>query len=83
MFKVTVTPEATKQFKHLPITEQTKIRKKLISLENNPFSGKKLSGELSQLRSLKTWPYRIIYYIDRNKQNIFITSILHRQGAYK
>lgn len=83
MLKVIVTPEAVKQFKHLPISEQAKIKKKLLSLENNPLAGKKLSGELSQLRSLKVWPYRVIYYIDQNKQNIFITSILHRQGAYK
>ena len=62
MFKVTVTPEATKQFKHLPITEQTKIRKKLISLENNPFSGKKLSGELSQLRKSFDNLYSIFDY---------------------
>ena len=83
MFKVTITPQATKQFKHLPSSEQTKIKKKLVSLEKNPLAGKKLSGELSQLRSLKVWPYRIIYHIDQNKQSIFITSILHRQGAYE
>lgn len=83
MLKVIVTPQAAKQFKHLPSSEQTKIKKKLISLENNSLAGKKLSGELSELRSLKAWPYRIIYYIDQNKQSIFITSILHRQGAYK
>ena len=83
MLKVIVTPQAVKQFKHLPSSEQTKIKKKLISLENNSLAGKKLSGELSELRSLKAWPYRIIYYIDQNKQSIFITSILHRQGVYK
>lgn len=83
MFEVILTPQATKQFKHLPKIEQTKIKKKLASLESNPISGKKLSGELSELRSLKVWPYRIIYHVNQNKQNIFITSIIHRQGAYK
>lgn len=83
MLKVIITPQAAKQFKHLPTSEQTKIKKKLISLESDPLAGKKLSGELSELRSLKVWPYRIIYYIDQNEQSIFVTSILHRQGAYR
>lgn len=83
MPKVIVTPQATKQFKHLPIPEQIKLKKKLTTLEIDPFSGKKLSGELAELRSLRVWPYRIIYYIDTKKQNIFITSIIHRQEAYK
>lgn len=83
MFQVLITPQAGKQFKHLPRSGQIKIKKKLISLESNPLSGKKLSGELSELRSLRVWPYRIIYYINQKKQKIFITSIIHRQGAYK
>ncbi len=83
MFAVIITPQATKQFKHLPQSEQAKIKKKLIALENNSLFGKKLSGELSELRSLKAWPYRIIYYIDQKKQSLFIISIIHRQGAYK
>lgn len=83
MFEVIITPQAVRQFKHLPKSEQTKIRKKLTVLESNSLSGKKLSGELAELRSLKAWPYRIIYYTDQKEQNIFITSIIHRQGAYK
>jgi mRNA-degrading endonuclease RelE of RelBE toxin-antitoxin system len=83
MFKVIITPQATKQFKHLPKVEQIKIKKKPAALEDNLLSGKKLSGELAELRSLRAWPYRIIYYTDQKKQNIFITSILHHQGAYK
>ena len=81
MAQVIITPKARKQFKHLPTSEQVKIKKKLISLESDPYIGKKLSGELTELRSLKAWPYRIIYYT--KKDIIFITSIIHRQGAYQ
>lgn len=81
MAQVIITPKAQKQFQHLPIVEQAKIKKKLSLLKDDPLAGKKLSGELLSLRSLRAWPYRIIYYIE--KDIVFITSILHRQGAYQ
>lgn len=81
--QIVITAEANKQYKHLPKSEQIKIRKKLSLLENDPFSGKKLSGELAGYRSLRVWPYRIIYTIDETRSEIEVKSILHRQGVYK
>lgn len=81
MLKIIITPKAQKQFKHLPTSEQAKIKKKLTSLESYPHAGKKLFGELAELRSLRVWPFRVIYYIE--KDTVFITSIIHRQGVYK
>ena len=78
---VILSKDSQKQFEHLPSSEQINIKKKLVALENNLLVGKKLAGELAQLRSLKAWPYRIIYYI--NKDKVFVTSIIHRQGAYQ
>lgn len=80
MLQVIITPKAQKQYKYLAHIQQTKIKKKLSTLEGDPYAGKKLSGKLAELRSLRVWPYRIIYYINKNK--IFITSIVHRQAAY-
>lgn len=77
------TKEATKHYTLLKQSDQNKIAKKLFLLKGNPLLGKKLSGELFRIRSLKAWPYRIIYYIDTLKQEVWVTSILHRQGAYK
>ena len=79
--EVIITPQAQKQYHHLPSTEQDKIKKKLKALQNFPLSDKKLAGQFKDLRSLKAWPYRIIYYL--SKKNLFVVSILHRQGAYK
>jgi addiction module RelE/StbE family toxin len=79
--QIVITAEANKQYKHLPKTEQIKIKKKLAQLEQEPLAGKILSGELSGYRSIRAWPYRIIYSID--DLNVTIKSILHRQGAYK
>lgn len=81
--QVIVTPKALKQYNHFPKSEQAKIKKKLISLEQNPQEGKKLSGEFEELRSLRSWPFRIIYFIDKKQSKIFVVTIAHRQGVYK
>lgn len=80
---VIVTPKALGQYNHLPKTEQAKIKKKFLAIEQNPQIGKKLSGEYAELRSLRAWPYRLIYYIDKKHKKIFIVTIAHRQGVYK
>lgn len=81
--KIIVTPEANKQYNHLPKVEQKKIKKKLAVLEQDPYAGKKLSGNFSELRSLRVWPYRILYYTDDSQKTIYIVTIAHRQGIYK
>ena len=73
-------PEAVKQLKKLPLLQKKKIIKKLELLSQNPHSGKTLRGELVGLRSLRAWPYRIIYEIQN--RTIIIFSIVHRQSAY-
>jgi mRNA-degrading endonuclease RelE of RelBE toxin-antitoxin system len=81
--QVIVTPEARKQYEHLPVPEQKKIKRKLLVLESSPLEGKKLSGSMSELRSLKVWPYRILYYLDNTRNSVFVVTIAHRQGVYK
>jgi mRNA-degrading endonuclease RelE of RelBE toxin-antitoxin system len=72
---------AKKQLQRLPKTEQRKIERRMSVLESNAFEGKKLCGELAGLRTLRSWPYRIIYYIEND--TVIIDSIAHRQGVYK
>ena len=81
--EVIVTRQAEKQLVKLPKTERKKVQRKLLLIESSPLSGKKLSAEFEGKRSLKAWPYRIIYSVDTQTNKIFILSILHRQGAYK
>jgi len=81
--EVILTPEAQKQYKKLPKIEQNKIKKKLIFLKKNPHEGKKLSGKWSTLRSLRAWPYRIIYFKNEKSEVIYIVTIAHRQGVYR
>lgn len=81
--KVALSEDAQKQYKRLPKTQQTKINKKLIILQQNPYSGKKLAGEFSDFWVIRAWPYRIIYEINEKAKRIEIHKIKHRQGAYK
>lgn len=75
--------DVLKQYKSLPKADQVKIHKKLIALQQNPYEGKKLAGELEGIRSLRAWPYRILYEINEKKKTIEIHKIAHRQGVYK
>lgn len=81
--KVLLSKKADENLKSLPQSEQKKIIKKLLLLEADPFAGKKLGGEYTGSWSLKVWPYRIIYRIDKMNKEVLIGSILHRQGAYR
>lgn len=80
--QIILAKDAKKHFKHLPESERSKVRKKLLTLIHNPTIGKKLSGELEGLRSLRVWPYRIIYKINTAERRIEVSDIIHRQGAY-
>jgi mRNA-degrading endonuclease RelE of RelBE toxin-antitoxin system len=83
--KVLLTADAEKQFLKLPKPERNKIEKKLKLLSQDPHAGKKLAGEYAEQRSLRAWPYRILYTITTSSQQevIIVIAILHRQGAYK
>jgi len=79
---IIVTPEAEKQYNNLPKIEQKKVKKKILLLGINEKAGKKLLGTFSELYSLRAWPYRIIYYINRSQKTVYIVTIAHRQGVY-
>jgi len=73
-----LTKEAYKQYLKLKVLNRNKVEKKISYLILHPFVGKKLSGEYKSSRSLRAWPYRIIYYIKERQKEIWIVSIIHR-----
>lgn len=81
MVNVFITPQAVKDYKKLSPVEQKKIKKRLALLESSPTSGKRLTGKLSGIYSLRAWPYRILYIIQ--SKEVWVTHIAHRQGVYK
>ncbi len=82
--KVLLTSDAEKQFLKLPKPERMKVEKKLKLLTQTPHAGKKLSREYANQRSLRAWPYRIIYTVasTSEQETVIVVAILHRQGAY-
>lgn len=75
--------DTKKQYEQLPKKEQIKVHKKLLLLAENPTVGKKLTGQLWGIRSLRAWPYRIIYEINEKEKRIEVLKIAHRQGVYR
>ena len=81
--EVLLSASATKEYRALPPTAKAKIKKKLTVLSLDPHLGKKLGGQFSPARSLRVWPYRIIYVFDQSQKQIAVLKIAHRQGVYK
>lgn len=81
--KVQLTPTAEKQLLKLKRSEAKKVDKKLRLFSVAPMSGKKLEGKLKNRYSLRAWPYRIIYLVNKKQQRVEIEVIEHRQSAYK
>ena len=55
----------------------------LEDLAITPFLGKPLHGEFEGCRSIKTFSFRIVYEIERNKIVITVLRIQHRKKSYK
>lgn len=83
MFKVIYSHRAQKNLKKIPGKQQKKILQSIEILQNNPYIGKSLQGELANKYSLRIWPYRIIYSIQKKMITITIINIGHRQHIYK
>ncbi|HSW47815.1 MAG TPA: type II toxin-antitoxin system RelE/ParE family toxin [Candidatus Saccharimonadales bacterium] len=81
--QIILSKKAQKNYKKIPKVEQKRIKEKLKALEKDSLIGKKLDAEYSEFRSLRAWPYRIIYQINKSRHQIEVAAILHRQGAYK
>lgn len=80
--KITLSKTAQKELSKIPRNNQEKVAKKIDLLEKFPYLGKKLSGELKDKYSLRAWPYRIIYEVDKKLGAVNILRIVHRQGVY-
>ncbi len=83
MFDVFLKPKAQKQFDALPVRDREKVFNALEGLREDPFAGKKLQGELYGLYSLRVWPYRIIYTIEKRMIIVTVVAIGQRKDVYK
>lgn len=79
--KIFYNPGVEKQLRKLSKAEAKKVLRKIEVLAQEKQTGKALRGQLQGLRSLRAWPYRIIYQVSGSK--IIIYSVAHRQGVYR
>ncbi len=82
MYKVIFKNSAQKLFRKLDKFDQQRIVKKLKLLEQNPFLGKPLIGELVGAWTLRIGKYRVIYQIRHEKLIIFVLDVGHRKNVY-
>ena len=83
MYTVIVKKKATKQFQKLQEKDRTRVLAALQALRTNPFAGKKLDRDLVGHYSVRVWPYRIIYSIDKNIVTVTVVAIGHRKDVYR
>ena len=83
MYTIVLDTSAKKDLRKIPVAHKTRIRGALHSLSMNPYVGKKLQGEHEGFRSVRVWPYRVLYAIQKEIITVTVIAIGHRQGVYK
>jgi len=83
MINVIVTESFEKNLVKLPKNIQRLVVRRLLTLKNDPYFGKPLSGKLKGSFSIRVWPYRILYQFDQKLKKIFVYKIQHRKDVYK
>ncbi|MCB9807683.1 type II toxin-antitoxin system RelE/ParE family toxin [Candidatus Peribacteria bacterium] len=82
-YRVLLSKRAEKSLFKLSLKDQKRMAEGLLALQNNPFAGKKLEGEHKGLWSLRVWPYRIIYTIEKKIVTVTVVAIGDRKDVYK
>ncbi len=62
---------------------RTRMEEAILAIADDPLVGKKLKGDFGKekLRSLKVWPYRIIYRFESHFLDIIYVE--HRKDVYR
>jgi mRNA interferase RelE/StbE len=82
-YSIEIISKAEKEFLKLPELVRLKIRKRILSLEDNPrpFGHKKLKE--TEYYRIRSGDYRVLYSIDDRMKIIKVLSIAHRKDAYR
>lgn len=83
MYQIIFARLAKKDLNKIARSYKPQILAALFDLKENPHLGKPLKGKFKGFYSLRVWPYRIIYKIEKKRLVILIVRIGHRQGIYK
>jgi len=80
-FELVFTREFLKRLKRVEKQTQIRILRELKTLEEQPFVGKRLSGRLNDLLSLRVGDHRVIYELSEKK--IIVCTVGHRKKIYE
>ncbi|KKW38411.1 hypothetical protein A2454_05715 [Candidatus Peribacteria bacterium RIFOXYC2_FULL_55_14] len=83
MYTIELTKKAEKSLESLRKRDQQRVMAGIESLREDPFIGKKLQGPLEGLRSLRVWPFRIIYSVNKKVVMVTVVAIGNRKDVYK
>ncbi|NCN24041.1 MAG: type II toxin-antitoxin system mRNA interferase toxin, RelE/StbE family [Candidatus Pacebacteria bacterium CG10_big_fil_rev_8_21_14_0_10_42_12] len=76
-------PKTKKHLKKIDKKYLPRIFEAIELLVKTPDSGKSLVGRLHGKRSLKVWPYRVVYSIQPKQSLIVIEAVQHRKDIYR
>jgi mRNA interferase RelE/StbE len=86
MYSIELSPDAVRFLERLLRARKDiylRIARSIDSLKTAPFSGKKLSGQLDGIRSLRVGEYRILYTIIEKRILVQVLKIAHRKEVYR
>lgn len=86
MYSLEIAPAALKFLERLQKGSKNvseRIIRAIDDLKTNPFTGKKLCGELSSFRSLRVGEYRVLYTIIETRILIQVVKSAHRREVYR
>ena len=83
MYRVKLTPAASRMFNSLHPTIKKQLKSTLRGLYENPYIGKGLRDELINFRSLKIKRYRAIYQINKQDKEAIVYAVGHRRDIYE
>ena len=83
MYRIIISPTASKELKNISKIYRKASAETLIELKENPYIGKALTRRLTGKYSYRIGVYRIIYKINKKDKIIYILTAGHRGKIYK
>jgi mRNA interferase RelE/StbE len=83
-YRITFTPEASREFSSLPKDVQRRIDPRILALADNPWppGSKKLKG-MKNLHRIRIGDYRVVYQVQSDVLLVLVVRIGHRREIYR
>jgi len=82
-YSLFIKPSAAKELEGLPLAQRRRVvaRVRGLGTDPRPHGCEKLSGE--EKYRLRQGPYRVLYLIDDDEQEVVVVRIAHRRDVYR